>query len=210
MDDKNSTGYLTSGGAPIVADSFEVRYNSNDDLITDQLFKCISAEATDANKIIEFTDAINNTVPDRLKSETIIDNSTGIKHKQWTITNPGQNPIIFDMKNRNTSRELLLALMSNWEDAVSWVWSTCLDCSIDFDGVLYEIPSMGQYEKIDLAEAKYEPNKYYLFDKVDENGSETYKIATEDFNLEEKYYIYNKDSKVYSIIKLTDDDNKVY
>mgnify|MGYP004571152589 FL=1 len=114
------------------------------------------------------------------------------------------------MKNRNTSRELLLALMSNWEDAVSWVWSTGLDCSIDFDGTLYEIPSMGKYEEIDLAEAKYEPNKYYLFDKVDGSGSETYKIATEKFDLEEKYYVYNKDSKAYSIIKLTDDDSKIY
>jgi len=210
MDDNNPTGYLTSGGAPMVADSFEVRYNSNDDLIADKLFNCVSAEATDTNKIIEFTDEIKNTVPNRLKSENIVDESTGTEHKQWTITNPGQDPIIFDMKNRNTSRELLLALMSNWEDAVSWVWSTCLDCSIDFDGTLYEIPSMGKYEEIDLAEAKYELNKYYLFDKVDENGSEIYKIATEEFDSEEKYYAYNKDNKVYSIIKLTDDDSKVY
>ena len=210
MDDNNSTGYLTSGGAPIVADSFEVRYNSNDDLIGDVLFKCTSAEATDANKIIEYVDGINNTVPSRLKSETIVDETTGTKHKQWTITNPGQEPVIFDIKKRKTSRELLLALMSNWEDAVSWVWSTCLDCSIDFNGTLYEIPSMGKYEEIDLAEAKYEPNKYYLFDKVDESGSETYKIAMEEFDSEEKYYIYNKDSKVYSIIKLTNDDSKVY
>ena len=81
MDDNNSTGYLTSGGAPIVADSFEVRYNSNDDLIGDVLFKCISAEATDANKITEYVDGINNTVPSRLKSETIVDETTGTKHK---------------------------------------------------------------------------------------------------------------------------------
>jgi hypothetical protein len=68
-----------------------------------------------------------------------------------------------------SSRELLLALMSNWEDAVSWVWSTCLDCTIDFDGISYEIPSMGQYEVVeDLAEAKYELSKYYVFDKIDE------------------------------------------
>ena len=210
MDDINSAGYLTSGGAPMVADSFEVRYNSNDDLIGDVLFKCTSAEATDADKIIKYTDGINNTVPSRLKSEIIVDETTGTKHKQWTITNPGQEPVIFDIKKRKTSRELLLALMSNWEDAVSWVWSTCLDCSIDFDGTLYEIPSMGKYEEIDLAQAKYEVNKYYIFDKTDENGNDTYKIATEGFNSEEKYYIYNNDSKAYSIIKLTDDDNKIY
>jgi hypothetical protein len=81
MDDNNSTGYLTSGGAPMVADSFEVRYNSNDDLIADKLFNCVSAEATDTDKIIEFTDGINNTVPSRLKSETIVDETTGTKHK---------------------------------------------------------------------------------------------------------------------------------
>jgi hypothetical protein len=81
MDDINSAGYLTSGGAPMVADSFEVRYNSNDDLIGDVLFKCTSAEATDADKIIKYTDGINNTVPSRLKSEIIVDETTGTKHK---------------------------------------------------------------------------------------------------------------------------------
>jgi hypothetical protein len=39
MDD-NSKEYLTSGKAPIVADSFEVRYNANDDLISKGLFNC--------------------------------------------------------------------------------------------------------------------------------------------------------------------------
>jgi hypothetical protein len=80
--------------------------------------------------------------------------------------------------------------MSNWEDAVSWVWSTCLDCDIEFDdGQKLKIPSMGTYTKVDeLAEAIYVPNVYYIENGVNENGKIIYKLASEEYNSEIRYY----------------------
>ena len=99
--------------------------------------------------------------------------------------------------------------MSNWEDAVSWVWSTCLDCSIDFGGTLYEIPSIGQYNLVDgLAEALYERGKYYVVTGTNDAGNDIYGISNDEFNSEIKYYKLNGID--YNLITLTNNENKVY
>lgn len=210
MED-NSKEYLTSGKAPIVADSFEVRYNANDDLISKGLFNCEElSQGSYSDDLVKWIDGISNVAPSRIKVQKVTEDITGQESTELTITNPGQEPIKFD-KSMKSSRELLLALMSNWEDAVSWVWSTCLDCTIDFDGISYEIPSMGQYEVAeDLAEAKYELSKYYVFDKIDEQGNDIYKISEDKFDKEQKYYTYDVNNKIYNVITLTDNDDKVY
>lgn len=207
MDDNNG---VTTNGAPMVADSFEVRYNANDDLISKALFECKdTASGSYADDLPDWVNGIANTAPDRIKVNKITDETTGQQSTEITITNPGQESVKFDSTNANTSRELLLALMSNWEDAVSWVWSTCLDCSIDFDGTLYEIPSIGQYNLVDgLAEALYEKGKYYIITGVSDTGNDIYEISNDEFNSEIKYYKLNGID--YNLIILTNDENKVY
>ena len=123
-------------------------------------------------------------------SEEIIDEITGVKSIKWIIKNPDGEEIEFNVGNNTSKQELLLALMSNWEDAVSWVWSTCLDCDIEFDdGQKLKIPSMGTYTKVDeLAEAIYVPNVYYIENGVNENGKIIYKLASEEYNSEIRYY----------------------
>ena len=70
-----------------------------------------------------------------------------------------------DIANEPESgRKVLLDLYKNWEKAVQWVWKTATDATIDKDGDgnLVPIPSMGTYEVIDLYEAMYTPNTYFL------------------------------------------------
>lgn len=207
MDNDNG---VTTHGAPMVADSFEVRYNANDDLISKALFECKdTASGSYADDLPDWVSGIANTAPDRIKVNEIIDETTGQKSTEIIITNPGQESVKFDSTNANTSRELLLALMSNWEDAVSWVWSTCLDCSIDFNGILYEIPSIGQYNLVDgLAEALYEKGKYYVVTGANDAGNDIYGISNDEFNPEIKYYKLNGID--YNLITLTNNESKVY
>ena len=207
MDNNNG---VTTHGAPMVADSFEVRYNANDDLISKALFECKdTASGSYVDDLPDWVNGIANTAPDRIKVNKITDETTGQKSTEITITNPGQESVKFDSTNANTSRELLLALMSNWEDAVSWVWSTCLDCSIDFGGTLYEIPSIGQYNLVDgLAEALYERGKYYVVTGTNDAGNDIYGISNDEFNSEIKYYKLNGID--YNLITLTNNESKVY
>lgn len=201
---------VTTGGAPMVADSFEPRYNSNDDLIADKLFQCISAESTDEKDITSIYDDLSNVVPSRLTSETIVDEVSGKEHLRWTINNPDSTPQVFDLKNRETSREMLLALMSNWEDAVSWVWSTCVDCTINFnDGTSEEIPSIGTYTVVEgLGEALYEPGKYYVVSGLNDEGKEIYVLSNDSFNADTKYYKLSNEK--YILTALTNDSSKIY
>lgn len=212
--DNPTTAYLTQG-APKVVDSFEPRYNSNDDLIAKQLFNLVGMEDLDGTMTETIGKDLKNVAPDRLTKKETIDDLTGIKSTKWIIKNPDGKEIEFNVNDHTSKQELLLALMSNWEDAVSWVWSTCLDCDkIEFeDGQKLELQSMGTYTKVEgLAEAIYTPNVYYIEDGANENGNIIYKLTSEDYNPELRYYKQvneNNDLK-YISIKLTNDLDKVY
>ena len=201
-------------GAPKVVDSFEPRYNPNDDLIADNLFSLKEWLDPDGTQTKIVGEELKNVAPDRLTKKEIVDEITGIKSIKWIIKNPDGEEIEFNVANDTSKQELLLALMSNWEDAVSWVWSTCLDCDIEFDdGQKLKIPSMGIYTKVDgLAEAIYVPNVYYVEDGVNENGKIIYKLASEEYNSETRYYkqINENNSLKYVSIKLTNNSDKVY
>lgn len=201
-------------GAPKVVDSFEPRYNPNDDLIAKQLFSLKDWLDPDGTQTEAAGKELKNVAPDRLTKKEVVDELTGIKSTKWIIKNPDGEEIEFNVKDDTSKQELLLALMSNWEDAVSWVWSTCLDCDIEFDdGQKSEIPSMGIYTKVDgLAEAIYVPNVYYVEDGVNENGKIIYKLASEEYNSETRYYkqINENNSLKYVSIKLTNNSDKVY
>lgn len=201
-------------GAPKVIDSFEPRYNPNDDLIADNLFSLKEWLDPDGTQTKIVGEELKNVAPDRLTKKEIVDEITGVKSIKWIIKNPDGEEIEFNVANDTSKQELLLALMSNWEDAVSWVWSTCLDCDIEFDdGQKLKIPSMGIYTKVDgLAEAIYVPNVYYVEDGVNENGKIIYKLTSEEYNSETRYYkqINENNSLKYVSIKLTNNSDKVY
>lgn len=219
IDLNNPTTEFLTQGAPKVVDSFEPRYNSNDNLIADQLFKLVGM-SDDAGTITNnIGKDLKNVAPDRLTKKEVIDDLTGAKSTKWIIKNPDGEEIEFNAGSTETAhtsqQELLLALMSNWEDAVSWVWSTCLDCDIEFsDGFKSNgIPSMGTYTKVEgLAEAIYTPDVYYIEDKINEDGKIAYKLASGDYNPEIRYYkqISENNSLKYINIKLTDDLSKIY
>lgn len=201
-------------GAPKVVDSFEPRYNPNDDLIAKQLFNLKDWDDPDGTQTEAVGEELKNVAPDRLIKKEIIDEITGVKSIKWIIKNPDGEEIEFNVGNNTSKQELLLALMSNWEDAVSWVWSTCLDCDIEFDdGQKLKIPSMGIYTKVDeLAEAIYVPNVYYIENGVNENGKIIYKLASEEYNSEIRYYkqVSENNNLKYVNIKLTNNPDKVY
>lgn len=214
IDLQNPTNSYLTLGAPKVVDSFEPRYNSNDDLIAKKLFKLVEITDPDGKETETISDDLTNVAPDRLIPETIVDEATQKKHITWTIKNPDSQEVKFNVNDNASKQELLLALMSNWEDAVSWVWSTCLDCDIEFeDGEKLEIPSMGTYTKIDdLAEALYKSNTYYIEKGTNDSGSSIYELATGDYDFDASYYKLTtiNDTPKYVSIKLTNDPNKVY
>lgn len=98
-----------------------------------------------------------------------------------------------------SGRKKLLDLYSNWEKAVAWVWSTATDAVIDGK----TIPTLGSYNKIELAEYIFAPNKFYI---EDEQGG--YKFATE-YKTGISYYLINNDKQYYGVT-VTNEANKVY
>jgi hypothetical protein len=90
------------------------------------------------------------------------------------------------VNNEESARDLTLALYSNWEKAVAWVWSTCTDATIDGLGT---IPSIGTYSEVELAEKKYIPNTYYI---LDSDGS--YSLSEGDFDKNTTYFEKSSDS----------------
>jgi hypothetical protein len=87
MDNNNG---VTTHGAPMVADSFEVRYNANDDLISKALFECKdTASGSYADDLPDWVNGIANTAPDRIQVNKITDETTGQKSTEIIITNPG-------------------------------------------------------------------------------------------------------------------------
>lgn len=98
-----------------------------------------------------------------------------------------------------SGREKLLDLYSNWEKAVAWVWSTATDAVIEGKTV----PTLGSYNKIELYEYVFMPNKFYI-----ENEDGGYKFATE-YKDGISYYLMNNNKEYYGVT-VTNEANKVY
>jgi hypothetical protein len=190
----------TAAGAPIVADSFEYRYNCNDDIL-DLLYSLDSAsEENQATLLESFTD---NKVGATIIKETDPEDSTK-KIVKEILNSKGETVDL--VNNKESSRQLMLDLYSNWEKAVAWVWSTCTDSAItDDQGVSRTIPSIGDYKEVTgLAQALYKANDKYYIQKEDGN----YALASGDFDADENYFVI--ESGEYVQILLTDDESKVY
>lgn len=121
-----------------------------------------------------------------------------------TYNNLGAN-----ISNIDEGRTALLDLYKNWEKAVKWVWKTCTDAKINVDnGILEEIPNLGNYEYIDVAEKIYEVGKYYS-ENIESTAQDRKELDYNEFDAEKIYYRLNEKGK-YVGIKLTDDPNKLY
>ena len=109
---------------------------------------------------------------------------------------------------KEAGRDWLLGVYKNWEDVNKWVWSTNVD----------NVISEGTYELAEVAEAIYEPAKYYTSNQsTDESGSTvvTYHLEGADatYDANKIYYRQTKnasDETVYVAISLTNDENLVY
>jgi hypothetical protein len=188
----------TANGAPIVADSFEYRYSSNDDNM-DLLYDLASLTETNQKDLVE---SFVNTVPDKVTVETAIGDD-GEEYNTAIINSAGQTVDVVNTKE--TGRQLLLDLYSNWERAVAWVWSTCTDATIDGLG---EVPSIGSYEPISLAEEVYKAGSYYI-----QNTDGTYSLSSADFDEDKTYYTPSgtvNGVTEYRVIILTNDENYKY
>ena len=181
---------FTANGAPIVADSFEYRYSSNDDLI-DALIN--TGDYNEGNQ--ELVLDMKNTAPSKIT----------IREDSAVVCSTGA---VVDLVNDvDSGRQLFLDLLSNWEKAVAWVWSTATDAKIDVTGDgsnMQEVPSLGTYTEVNLGEALYEAGKYYIFE------NDAYVLCNDaEFNAQTIYYKLNAD-KTHQSIKLTNDISLVY
>ena len=187
---------FTANGAPIVADSFEYRYNPNDDLI-DALIDPNSSY-TESNQALVLD--IKNYAPEKIKVNKLDGGSVQV------INSAGN---VVDLVNdKESGKQLMLDLFSNWEKAVKWVWSTATDAKIDLAGDgsqtnVQEVPSLGTYALVDLGEAVYEPNKYYIY----ENDEYVLSISSLYNSAHTYYRLVNGE---YVSIKLTNDPSLVY
>ena len=154
-DDKFfDTGTLTSFGAPLVADYWEYRYHDKADSL-DVIYGL-------KDKLTSEKDAatVMNELGVDIMDNTSMPKPVGYKEAEYT-------------KGMKDAGDAMLDLYSNWEKAVKWVWSTCLDV----------VPSAGVYVEKALGEEIYTPNTYYIFD---EENSHT----TTDPNTGEETYVY--------------------
>ena len=187
---------FTANGAPIVADSFEYRYNPNDDLI-DALIDPNSSY-TESNQ--ELVLDIKNYAPEKIKINKLDNGSVQV------INSAGN---VVDLVNdKESGKQLMLDLFSNWEKAVKWVWSTATDAKIDLAGDgsqtnVQEVPSLGTYALVDLGEAVYESGKYYIY----ENDEYVLSISSLYDSTHTYYRLVNGE---YVSIKLTNDPSLVY
>ena len=112
-----------------------------------------------------------------------------------------------DIKNNiDSGRQKLLELYSNWERAVQWVWSTATDVDIEGYG---SVPQLGSYNIVDVAEALYEPDKYWYYNM----DAGQYQLASGDFDVNEVYYVKESHSggtESWAGIKLTNNEKLVY
>ncbi len=176
---------LTAAGVPIVADSFEYRYNDNEDYL-DILYK-LGAYGDSGWEC-----ALNEEELAAYKEEHDVDLS--------------------DLTTWDGARNQMLEYYKNWEDACKWVWSTCLDnvismaadytkvvlgdtpFSLDSGLHLRSVDEEGEmvYTPIDSS-TQYDPNEIYWVAKTAENGKTEYVRA----------YVYNNEANKY-------EENKYY
>lgn len=169
----NANDRLTAAGAPIVADSFEYRYNALDDYI-DYLVD-LEKSSGNASTVKKVQDKLGVDIGNNLEA----------------------------------GRDKLLDIYSNWEKAVTWVWSTATDALIDInnnpkDPNLQAVPNLNIYQKVTLAEKLFEKGKYYF-----ESSDTGKKVLAESFNADTTYYKIESDGS-YSKILLTDNVDLVY
>lgn len=123
------------------------------------------------------------------------------------IVNDLKTKFGIDIKNNiDSGRQKLLELYSNWERAVQWVWSTATDADIEGYG---SVPQLGSYNIVDVAEALYEPDKYWYYNM----DAGQYQLASDDFDANEVYYIKESHSggtESWAGIKLTNNEKLVY
>ena len=115
---------------------------------------------------------------------------------------------ILSDEGKEKARDWLLGVYKNWEKVNKWVWSTNTD----------NVISEGNYIEVDVAEAIYEPGKYYISQQTqDEKGNTvvSYHLEGADatYNAATIYYIQTKNDKnevSYVAINLTNDEHYVY
>ena len=107
-----------------------------------------------------------------------------------------------------SGRKVFLDLHKNWEEAVAWVWSTATDAVIDGLG---PVPVLGTYEVIDVYQALFAPNTYYI-----ETVGGAYTLA-DTYSEGITYYIKGTETDdegashvVYNGIRVTDNKDLVY
>lgn len=193
----------TNKGAPIVADYFEYRYNTNKKIL-DLLYNIDASSDIEKNQETLESKFVNAYSALGVKIESIED---GEETKKIIRNSKGEKVYL---KDKESSNQLMLDIYSNWEKAVAWVWSTCVDAQIDKEGVLTPIPSIGTYTLVEnLAEKIYEKNIYYYYN----NETEEYVKSTDEFKRDFQYFEKITDEKgkiTYKIVYLTDDEQKVY
>ena len=108
-------GYHTNaaGSCPVVADSFEYRYNASGDLLD-----------------YFYNPADPGLDIDGIKEDFELDEATMNDH-DWR-----RETLVGSPMNADGSRETP-GLMTNWEKACQWVWSTCVD-NVDSEDNIYE------------------------------------------------------------------------
>ena len=199
---------LTAAGVPIVADSFEYRYNDNEDFL-DILYGMGKKNESGAWECAQGEKKVN-----AFKEETGID--------------------ISDLSQWPAARQKMVDYYKNYEDVCKWVWSTCVDNVVSLagdgsgykeikvgnipfsiDGSLY-IPSGDTY--IPVTSGTYDKDKDYFMPKevVDTETNETSTIyvkvmvyGDEEHKYEiDKFYILV--DGVYSLSSQAFDENETY
>lgn len=93
-------------------------------------------------------------------------------------------------ENQDNRAKRLLGDYANWEKAVAWVWSTCVD----------SVVSQGTYEPVSVGDDTFDPKVHYIaVDNPDydpnnpESPSKIYQLATEYVEGETYYRQYTED-----------------
>ena len=194
----------TSFGSPIVADSIEYRYSAYDDAL-DGLWE-LNKNTSPEKKIaifenlgwVEEVDAIEDGWTENV-DYTIVDNVIYQYNEPDLISQYN-----FTEDNLEPGRKLFLRLLSNWERATQWVWSTNIDNAI----------SGGEYTEISLGKQLYTPGTFYT---LNENGEYIKEDSSSVYNENETYYesdtVTNESGEtvtVYINAWVVNDSSKLY
>lgn len=167
----------TSFGSPIIADNIEYRYSAYDDAL-DMLWEL--SENTDLQKRmdifenlgwVELVDSIDG-IP--------VDEYTQVGGKIYQHTEPDLvKEYNFSQDNLEPGRKLFLRLLSNWERATKWVWSTNPE----------NVIRGGEYTKITLGKQLYKPDTFFILQESEDGESFQYiKDPNNTFNPDITYY----------------------